>query len=307
MSSEIEARQPTAQSSAGQKTTLWELAVMATATLILMCAEAFTSSPEILFSRDLWIDELWTKLIGSEPKIWHSLVVLAHSGDPTPPTYHLLARASWWLSALVGGSGETAFRALAFAGVWLALVLTYAVLRRSFAILPSLIAVLVLLASPVTVKYAFFARPYGLLLASTAAFCLLYCSEDFRPTVAVATAVASVLVCTLHYFGLFALGSIVFGDLVSRRESFRDRLRRVLPAAAGPLVLVLLLPVVRELNSGYDQPSYLAPISSSYVLDTIGGLFDVPILVSAILLLSWWISELGRRQAPRTESSPSQR
>ncbi len=223
-----------------------ELAVMAIGTLLLMCVEAFTSDPAILFSRDLWIDELWAKFIASEPGIWHSIVVLSHSGDPTPPTYHLMARASWWLSALVGGSAETGFRALAFAAVWLALVLTYAVLRRTFAILPALIAVLVLWACPMTSRYAFFARPYGLLLASTAAFCLFYCAEDFRPIRAPMTAVTSVLVCTLHYFGLFGLAAIVFGDLVARRESFRDRWRRILPAAAGPLVLLLLLPVVRE-------------------------------------------------------------
>jgi uncharacterized membrane protein len=74
--------------------------------------------------------------------VWQSLRALEHSGDFTPPTYHILARASW---RLLGGSAETAFRTLSFVSMWIALVLLYIFLRRIFAVLPSLVAVLAFL------------------------------------------------------------------------------------------------------------------------------------------------------------------
>src|SRR5258708_23904007 len=97
-----------------------EMCLMASASLVLLFVEVLMNNPRILFSRYLWIDELWTKLVESEPNLWQSLVALKHSGDPTPPGYHLLARASW---GLIGGSGELAFRTLAFVSMCVALVL----------------------------------------------------------------------------------------------------------------------------------------------------------------------------------------
>ena len=122
-----------------QKMRRREVTTFAVGLLVLMGVEAALSHPAILFGRYLWFDELQIKLIASQPGIWHSIVAVAHAGDETPPTYYLLARASWWVAGLFGASGETAFRALAFAAMWVALVFTYAVLRRSFSTLPALI------------------------------------------------------------------------------------------------------------------------------------------------------------------------
>jgi uncharacterized membrane protein len=116
--------------------------LMAFGSLALLVAEVFSNNPRILFGRFLWVDELWTKFIESKPSVWQSLIALKHAGDPTPPTYHLLARASW---GLLGGSAETAFRTLSFVSMWIALVLLYILLRRIFAVLPSLVAVLAFL------------------------------------------------------------------------------------------------------------------------------------------------------------------
>ena len=71
-----------------------EMFLMALGSLVLLIVEVLMSHPRILFGRYLWIDELWTKLIESQPSVWQSLLALKHSGDPTPPVYYLLARAS---------------------------------------------------------------------------------------------------------------------------------------------------------------------------------------------------------------------
>ncbi len=181
MTTAIEAPKLELRSRSDEGLTRAEFAAIAIGVLLLMGAEAAVNNPAILFGRYLWFDELQSKLVLSQPGIWHSMAVLAHSGDITPPTYDLAAAALWWLARIFGGSAETTWRFLSFSAIWLALVLTYAVLRRSSARLPALIAILTLWACPLTLWCAFFARPYALLMAASAAFCFAYCGEESHP------------------------------------------------------------------------------------------------------------------------------
>src|SRR6266849_4133260 len=111
--------------------TVREIWLVATTSLVLLLAEVLTSNPRILFTQNLSIDELETKLVVSLPSMSQSLFAVA---DLTPPTYHFLARVSW---QLLGGSAETAFRTLSLVSMWVALVLIYVLLRRTFAVLPA--------------------------------------------------------------------------------------------------------------------------------------------------------------------------
>lgn len=265
-------------------------------TLGLLAAEVFTSNPNILFDRFLWIDELWTRFIESKPTFLQSMTALMRSGDPTPPVYHLLARLSW---SVTGGPPEIAFRILSFLSIWLTLLLTYAVLRRTFAILPATGAVLAFWSSPAIVKYAFYARPYGPLLASTAAFCLVYCGDYESWLSAALTAVTAILMCTLHYFGIFALGSIVLGDAVVRREAIERRLGRLLPVAAGPLALLACLPFVRAWNAGQTVYSFMPPLTLARALVSIAILLGNLAIAALILTIACSLSGLVRRLGSR--------
>lgn len=284
-----------------QRATGSEIATVASALLLLMVGEVLGSKPRILFERYFSVDEMWAKFLESDPSIWHSLVTLKHSPDQTPPLYHLVIRAFW---CLWGGSPETAFRVPSFITIWIALVLTYTVLRRSFAVLPSLVAVLALWSYGPIVMYAFFARPYALLLASTAGFCLIYGDERTDGSWAVVTAGAAALVCSSHYFGIFGLASIVFVDVITRPAAPSQKLKRLLPVTAGPIALLLILPFIRATTSGYPVasylPSYLPPLTLSFVFrqivgGAIGGFFGSAITLALVLEFAWGVSELIRR------------
>ena len=274
------------------QTTPREVVTVAIGGLLLMVAEALASKPLILFGRYFWLDELWTRFIESKPGVWNSLVALKFSGDPTPPAYHLIARGFW---GLTGGSPEVAFRALAFFAMWLALVLTYALLRRSFPILPALATVLALWSSPLIVQYAFFARPYALLLAATAGFSLIYTVDQRNWWTIALTALMAILVCTLHYFGIFALASIVLGDTLARRETIRDRIFRILPTGAGPAALILCLPLVREFNRGQTLFTFSPPLTFGVAAQSIGVLLGNSIVAAVVLLIAWGLCALMRR------------
>ncbi len=255
---------------------------------LLLVVEAFANDPGILFGRYLYLDELWVKLLDSDPSLWHSLAALKHSGDFTPPVYHLLIRGSWWL---IGGSGETAFRALALAGTWAALCLLYVLLRRSFGVLVALVAVLALWANPLVIRYAFFARPYALLLAATVGFCLVYQRHDSSLRSNIATAAMAALLCTIHYFGIFALVSVVLGDALAHRLTLRGWMMRLLPVAAGPLALLACLPFYRGETEGFTHTSWLAPITARFAVKIAVAEFRFPIHILTLLVLLWMVSE----------------
>jgi hypothetical protein len=236
--------------------------LMAFGSLALLVAEVFSNNPRILFCRYLSIDELLAKLIESKPSVWQSLRALEHSGDFTPPTYHILARASW---RLLGGSAETAFRTLSFVSIWIALVLTYALLRRSFAVLPALVTVLAFWSNPPVIQYTFYARCYAPLIAATAGFCLIYGQDKKGPFANVVTAAMAALVCTLHYFGIFAVAAVVLGDTLARREPLPAMIRRWLPVAAGPIALAACLPFVIAFNTGHLHSCAPPPVRALWV------------------------------------------
>jgi hypothetical protein len=258
-----------------------EICLMALGSLVLLTAEVLVSGPRILFGRYLWIDELLAKLIESKPSVWQSLVALEHSGDFTPPTYHLLARATWWL---LGGDAETAFRILSFISVWVAMVLIYATLRRSFPILPALVTVLAFWSNPEVIQYAFYARSYAPLIAASAGFCLIYSQDKKGPLAIGLTAALAALICTLHYFGIFALAAIVLGDTLARREPLRAMIRRWAPAAAGPIALAACLPFVIAFNTGHIH-SCAPPAARGLLVWALGA-----VEATAVLVLVWCLS-----------------
>ncbi len=267
-----------------------EMFLMALGSIALLLVEVLMSAPRILLGRYLWLDELWTKLIESEPSVRQSLIALKHSGDPTPPTYHLLARASW---GVLGGSGETAFRTLALVSMWIALVLIYAILRRTFTVLPCLLAVLAFWSSPPIIAYAFYARPYAPLLAATAGFCLIYGADNKGLAATTLTAALAALICTLHYFGILALAAAVLGDALARRESMPAMIRRWLPAAAGPIALAFCWPFVHEWHNGQTVFSYLPPQTLGFAVQAVFLSWGGAIEATAILVFALALSALA--------------
>lgn len=210
---------------------------------------------------------------------------------------------------LLGGSAETAFRTLSFISVWVAVVLIYTLLRRTFAVLPASVAVLGFWSSLPIIGCAFFARPYALLLAAIAGFCLIYGLDNKRPLVTALTAVMATLVCTLHYFGVFALAAVVLGDTLARREPLRAMIRRWLPSAAGPIALAFCWPFVHTWKAGLTVFTYLPPQTfGSAVRNVLYSWAGAP-EATAVLVSAWCISDVTsliiRRLGYSSEKAPS--
>src|SRR5258708_38198700 len=98
---------------------------------------------------------------------------------------------------------------------------------------------------------------------------------------------------TIHYFGVFALAAVVLGDTIARREPVPTRIRRWLPAAAGPIVLTSCWPLVHSWNTGQtvftNLPSQTLSSAVRDVLLSWGGSFEAMV----ILIFAWSFSAIA--------------
>ena len=124
---------------------------------------------------------------------------------------------------------------------------------------------------------------------------------------AVAIAITAMLVCGFHYFGIFAFTLIVVGDAVASREPWRLRARRLTPAAAGPLTWMVMLPIFRAQIAGYEQRTFLWPLTGDFARAVIFGMFRVPGLIILALLGAWLISGLLTARSRKSSGDFSRR
>jgi uncharacterized membrane protein len=271
-----------------------EVAVVALALAALFAITIYAAAADNLFTRHFWLDEYLTSLIVRDPSVTHSISAVRGGVDTNPPVYHLLLRGFY---AIVGGRAEVTFRASALLCTCIALVVTYAVLRRSFAVAPAALATLSLVAHPLVLTEAFEARFYAPLLAATACFAFCLCRGGTRGPNGlwcdVSIALAAALTCTLHYFGVFALAAVVVGECFVR-DSNRSFLRRLIPVAAGPAALLAMIPFFLGQRAGLSVATWMPPVS----LNQIGALFTSVFYAMplAVVLVAWCVTRIITRQ-----------
>lgn len=194
-----------------------------------------------LLYADFWTDEIFTFHLVTDPSLGHFLQAMRAGVDTQTPGYHLLLRL---FTLFDRGGAEPAFRLFSLGCTWWAMVGMYALLRRSFRPLVAAAGSLALWSHPLVLNHAFDARYYAPWLALTVWFAFLVKPPEGdapRPGRCLTLGLASILLCTIHYFGI-----LTWGLIVSAQFLFGDRpglLRRPSLAAllAGPAVLLVCM------------------------------------------------------------------
>jgi hypothetical protein len=246
-----------------------------------------------VLSRHLWLDEVHTALIAGDASTTHALQALADGADTNPPTLFLILR---WSSRAAGGLSPATMRGFSLGWMALALLGTYVALRRSVGPLAAAAGVLVMWNTPLVLRHAVEARFYAPLLASTAWFCLaVSLMRDRRTwTRAFLLAVTSLLMCTMHYFGIFAWCCVVVAVLATDWRSIGRRMGELTPALAGPAGLAACVPLLiaqrRALGATTWLPDVNARLLFEYARDLMPWwpalLLLMAVLVGAALLKS---------------------
>lgn len=253
----------------------------------------------ILFNRAYWLDEWHTMLVANRSTLGQLIADLHNGSDFAPPFVHV---SLWVLRALAGGELQPWMaRAFALACTIAAIWFAYAALRRRFDRAPSLSGALAVATHAMVISYAFEARFYApwLMFAAMFAWSLGVAGDRQR---LVAGAVAAVGLCTTHWFGVVSLGLMCLGALLcppGRDPSsqpgrgggfaFAVRARRIAPAIAGVVALLLCLPLLLGQRASVRESSWIPEPSFAQfarLADTFWAAL-VPILAIAVVAIAW--------------------
>jgi hypothetical protein len=276
-------------------TSLRELDRLLLLLIVLIAVQLGLAGGFSLFWRHLWLDEMYTQRLVADPDLSHMLVALRGGVETHPPTFYLIVRGS---TGLMGNAGETTLRGFALLAVVVGLIGVYLTLRLTYPPLVALAAVLALWSHPLVQRYAFEARTYGIWVAAVAWFAYGLAAARFagpRPAILVLLAITSVLLCTLHYFGIIAL-ALMLGAHLWWLRSFRWPV--LLAAAAGPVALLACTPFLLGQRGAVTVATWVKTPDLGDV-----GRFLLSVLMPRNLLLvplvagCWWLFR-GRRMPP---------
>ncbi len=197
---------------ASEKTAAGVFALFTTAYLLLHCWISSATKP-------LWMDELVSYTLATDPSFPHALSALAHGADGGFPSYYFAA----WPVAHLLGTGEFCLRAVSSVFMAAGFGLLGGLLRRVYGLLPAMLAVTWSIGGSTLILYQnselrFYA---DLIFSATVAVCgfdqLFRASQGTRwPVKAMAfTALGHALLVLCHPFGLAYSAAISFAALAT--------------------------------------------------------------------------------------------
>jgi hypothetical protein len=199
----------------------------------VIVAIVLLSGASSLVGRHLWLDEIITYLLVTDPSAAHMFDALLHGADSNVPGLHLLLRGMGVVLPL----NEMTLRLFSGMAALAALLGLHACLRLVFDRLVSAASTLTLLSGHLFVAQAFDARFYAPWLAACAWFCFCLALLRFRPgsrAARIGLAVMTIVMLSIHYFGVFSFLAIVTADFFTDPQPMR---RRIL--ARWPLLFAL--------------------------------------------------------------------
>ena len=263
---------------------LRELAVDGAILLALMLSTFWLVGGAVLFTRPFWLDELHTVLVASRPTYPQVIGDLLRAGDTNTPLLHTLL---WMLGRVTGGLTPLKVRLFIFMLLWMGLTLTAALLRRYASRASAIAGAAVLWAHPLVQEHAVEARYYGPWLLLSALLAYVLPTADRPPTRRRELLVAgcAVMLCTVHYFGVFTWGLIAASTAWHYLPDVRGAARRVLPLLAGPLALLACTPLYLGQRGVLSVGTWVPPLSVTQILGFASLTFAWPALVAVLLVL----------------------
>jgi hypothetical protein len=249
----------------------------------------------VLWTRPLWLDEICCTVYPVSHAATPLDVVrnIVHREDYAPPLLHLIV---WSAGRVAGGLTPVVLRSVSLTCVSLALLFVYLTLRRRFDRAPRAAGAIAVATHALVLTHAFEGRFYGPWLLFAAGFAWSLSSGGALRMAS--TALFSIFLVTIHWFGVLSLGLMVAGAMATRGRDWRAGLRIVAPGAAGFIALVVCAPMaIAQRSAATGAGALWVPELSAAQIGVIVRLFfltTVPV-VAVILLLVDGLRETGER------------
>ena len=234
-----------------------EVVFFACALAALYATMILLSDGQILLTRPLWVDEVWTLLVSRSGSPWDVIVSLSQGADGGAGLVHI---GAWALQKLIGMPSPVLLRTISLLCVFAALCLLYVVLRRRFSSDASIAGVLATGSNYLVVTHAFEARFYGPWLLSCAVLAYglsrRHDAQDRRSDWLVG--ITAFLMCTVHFYGFITCVLMCAGAMATHGKRWREGLRLVKPAAIGAgVALLLILPLAIKLRGAVSVATWV--------------------------------------------------
>ncbi len=218
--------------------------------------------------KPMWYDEFFTFYISRFPRIGDIWSLLAAGVDSQPPLSYLLTRASHQLL----GYGHVATRLPAILGYWAMSLGVFRFVSKRCSAPYAFLAILFPLVS-ITHRYAYEARPYGVLLGTTGAALVCWQSSvergRFRRMWLIGLAATLAVAVANHYYAVLIFVSIAAGELTRSWLSRRIDWPVWIALGLGAIPVLWFLPLVQGSSFGlyaytfrssvfWAKPSYRA-------------------------------------------------
>jgi hypothetical protein len=270
---------------AGTGATSDEAVLVAIALAALTVLILLLSKGSVLLTRPLWVDEWFTLLVASHASPVDVIGDLRQGADGGASLFHLLV---WAMRAPTGSVSPFLLRAMSLVFVWSALLLVYLVLRRRFGRDASIAGMLAVGSHGLVAAHAFEGRFYALWL-----FCCALCAWSLSRNQqgtrgrAALVAIAAILLCTSHWYGIFSLALMCAAVLASYGSRWRDGVRVCAPAAVGLVALAAVSPLAIGQRNAVTVDTWIPGFSLGQLtgLSSTFWLARVPMIAAAIIVV----------------------
>src|SRR5687768_13780554 len=151
-----------------------------------------------------------------------------------------------------------------------AMTLAYGYLRTFARREVAVVGTLVLWTHPLVMGHAFEARFYAPMLCAATGVAWALAARS-----RVGLAMATVVLCGVHYFGVIVLGLMISGALVSRQRTWRD----VWPAGLGVVVTLACLPFYFSQRARFAVTDWMEGLGATSLLSFLRELFPLGIVL----------------------------
>ena len=268
---------------------------------VVVCVVAIALLPVfgggVLWTRPMWFDELCCTVfvVKDSASPFDVIANVYRPGDYAPPLLHLIV---WFVSRLAGGLTPVVLRSISLVCVSLGLLFLYTTLRRRFGRAPSASGTIAVASHSLVIAHAFEGRFYGPWLLFAAAFAWSLGIDRDRPRSRrrdIAIAISSILIPTIHWFGVFSLGLMCGAAIAIHGRRWREGVRLVAPSAAGFVALLVCAPMAIVQRASSTGMLWVKELSGQQVMEmaSLFWLAAPPILAMVLLLMQSLRDEPG--------------
>lgn len=241
-----------------------------------------------ILTRPLWMDEIHTWLIVTDPSLSHAMTALSNGADFNPPTYYLTLRAF----GLIFGTSYAAMRVFSLLAIAVSLGLMAAMLRRRFSTAVSVAATSAIAMQPLIIQQATEGRFYAFWFLLVVAFCFVRSSQWNERRRTLLSSVLAILICTVHYFGVLSLGLLFLVDLRNQKDAISNKvqwLRFGIPYAAGVISLIGCMGFYIGQKSTLTIATWISSPTLSRTYEFFLEFF--PVIPLALAAIGWLMSQ----------------